>query len=141
MAFWLYTMSEPIKNIKNSGEDVLKEFNLAQLTTKQKESPDFGNKISKKIWGYITTGIGGYFYNRNAQFIKNRNYANGIMDVQAMFQDRFQFNAKQNYIRLDWQTLQIVNRIISGLVGRWMQRGEKVEIQASDDRSQKSNQE
>ena len=104
MAFWLYTMSEPIKNIKNSGEDVLKEFNLAQLTTKQKESPDFGNKISKKIWGYITTGIGGYFYNRNAQFIKNRNYANGIMDVQAMFQDRFQFNAKQNYIRLDWQT-------------------------------------
>ncbi len=141
MAFWLYTMSEPIKNIKNSGEDVLKEFNLAQLTTKQKESPDFGNKISKKIWGYITTGIGGYFYNRNAQFIKNRNYANGIMDVQAMFQDRFQFNAKQNYIRLDWQTLQIVNRIISGLVGRWMQRGEKVEIQASDDRSQKSKQE
>lgn len=141
MAFWLYTMSDQFKNIKNSGEDPLKEFNLAQLTTKQKESPDFGNKISKKIWGYITTGIGGYFFSRNSQFIKNRNYANGIMDVQTMFQDRFQFNAKQNYIKLDWQTLQIVNRIISGLVGRWMQRGEKVEITATDDRSQKSKQE
>lgn len=141
MAFWLYTMSEETKNITSSGEDVLKEFNLAQLTTKQKESPDFGIKISKKIWGYITTGVGGYFYNRNAQFIKNRNYANGIMDVQAMFQDRFQFNAKQNYIRLDWQTLQIVNRIISGLVGRWMQRVEKIEVTATDDRSQKNKKE
>ena len=141
MAFWLYTMPEEKVNIKNSGEDILKEFQLAELTTKQKESPDFGIKISKKIWGYITTGVGGYFYNRNAQFIKNRNYANGIMDVQAMFQDRFQFNGKQNYIRLDWQTLQIVNRIISGLVGRWMQRKEKVEIQATDDRSQTSKKE
>lgn len=139
MAFWLYTMSDHIKNI-NAG-DVFKEFQLASLTTKEKESPDFGLKISRKIWAYTTTSLGGYFYNRNAQYILNRNYANGIMDVQKMFQDRFQFNAKQNYIRLDWQTLQIVNRIISGLVGRWMQREEKVEITATDDRSQKNKKE
>jgi len=123
---------------KNTGIDVLAEFQLAELSTKQKSSPDFGIKISKKIWGFINTGLGGYFYNRNAQFIKNRSYANGIIDVQAMFQDRFQFNAKQNYIRLDWQTLQIVNRIISGLIGRWMQRGEKVSVTAMDDRSIKN---
>lgn len=133
-------MAEEIKNI-NIGEDPLKSFQLAQLSTKEKESPDFGLKISRKIWAYTTTSLGGYFYNRNAQYILNRNYANGIMDVQKMFQDRFQFNAKQNYIRLDWQTLQIVNRIISGLVGRWMQREEKVEITATDDRSQKNKKE
>lgn len=123
---------------KNTGIDVLAEFQLAELSTKQKSSPDFGVKISRKIWGFINTGLGGYFYNRNAQFIKNRSYANGIIDVQTMFQDRFQFNAKQNYIRLDWQTLQIVNRIISGLIGRWMQRGEKVSVTAMDDRSIKN---
>lgn len=123
---------------RNTGIDVLAEFQLAELSTKQKSSPDFGVKISRKIWGFINTGLGGYFYNRNAQFIKNRSYANGIIDVQTMFQDRFQFNAKQNYIRLDWQTLQIVNRIISGLIGRWMQRGEKVSVTAMDDRSIKN---
>lgn len=141
MAFWLYTMSEENKNITNSGQDPLKEFQLAELSTKQKESPDFGLRLSKKIWGFIMTGLGGYYASRNAQFVTNRNYAHGIMDVQKMFQDRFQFNAKQNYIRLDWQTLQIVNRIISGLVGRWMQRNEKIEVRATDDRSQKSKQE
>ncbi|MES2382393.1 MAG: hypothetical protein V4538_15205 [Bacteroidota bacterium] len=133
-------MAEEPKNI-NTGEDPLKSFQLAELSTKQKESPDFGLKISKKIWGYTTTSLGGYFYNRNAQYVINRNYANGIMDVRTMFQDRFQFNAKQNFIRLDWQTLQIVNRIISGLVGRWMQRGEKIEVTATDDRSQKNKEE
>lgn len=125
----------------NTGRDVLAEFQLAELSTSQKSNPDFGLKISKKIWGFINTGLGGYFFNRNAQYVINRNYANGIMDVQTMFQDRFQFNAKQNYIRLDWQTLQIVNRIISGLVGRWMQRGEKIQVTATDDRSQKNKKE
>lgn len=125
----------------NTGRDALQEFQLAELSTQQKSSPDFGLRISRKIWGYTTTSLGGYFYNRNAQYILNRNYANGIMDVQKMFQDRFQFNAKQNYIRLDWQTLQIVNRIISGLVGRWMKRQEKIEVSATDDRSQKNKKE
>lgn len=133
-------MSEPTTqgSYTNTGQDPLQEFQLAELSTKQKSNKDFGLKISRKIWGYTTTSLGGYFYNRNAQYIQNRNYANGIMDVQKMFQDRFQFNAKQNYIRLDWQTLQIVNRIISGLVGRWMQRGEKIQVTATDDRSQKN---
>lgn len=130
-----------IKSNTNSGRDILQEFQLAQLTTSQKESPEIGKQISKKIWGYTNVGVGGYFYNRNAQFVINRNYANGIMNVQEMFQDRFQFNAKQNYIRLDWQTLQIVNRIISGLVGRWMQRGEKIIVTATDDLSQKNKKE
>ena len=58
-----------------------------------------------------------------------------------MFQDRFQFNGKQNYIRLVWQTLQIVNRIVSGLVGRWMERGEKIVVTAMDDLSQKDKEE
>lgn len=62
--------------------------------------------------------------------------ANGRMDVQAMFKDRFQFNGKENYIFLNWQCLQIVNRIISGLVGRWMRRNEKIQVKAIDSLSQ-----
>lgn len=124
-----------------SGGDVLKEFQLADLSISEKSTKDFGLKMSRKIWGYVISGLGGYYYNRNARFTKNRNFANGRIDVQTMFQDRFQFNGKQNYIRLVWQTLQIVNRIVSGLVGRWMQRGEKIVVTAIDDLSQKDKQE
>ena len=124
-----------------SQQDALKEFQLADLSVKQKSSKEFGLQISKKIWGYVITGLGGYYYNRNMRFRKNRNYANGRIDVQSMFQDRLQMNGKQNYIRLNWQTLQIVNRIVSGLVGRWMQRGEKIRVDAIDDLSQKDKQE
>lgn len=113
-------------------QDVLKEFQLEKLSVEEKSSREFGEKISNKIWSYIQLGFGGYFYNRNAKFIDNRNYANGTINVQQMFQDFLELNGKQNYIRLNWQTLLIVNTIISRLVARWMQRGEKVQITATD---------
>jgi hypothetical protein len=122
-------MQQPLDSF--ASPDVLKQFQLEELSIEEKSSPEFGKKMSKKIWGYVTSGLGGYYWNRNARFIKNRNFANGRIDVQQMFQDRFQFNGKQNYIRLVWQTLQIVNRIISGLVGRWMQRNEKISCNRS----------
>ena len=108
--------------------DALKEFQLTTEGILDKSSKENGLAISKKIWGQVTGGLGSYFFTRNARFIKNRNYANGRINVQQMFQDRFQMDGKQNYINLNWQTLQIVNRIVSGLVGRWMQRREKVQI-------------
>jgi len=133
MAFWLYTMTNQPNNIE---KDPLMEFQLAKLSVNEKSSKEFGQQISKKIWGFVVSGLGGYYFNRNTRFRKNRNYANGRIDVQAMYQDRLEMNGKQNYIRLNWQTLQIVNRIISGLVGRWMQRSEKIEVKAIDDLSQ-----
>lgn len=120
-----------------SYKDVLQEFQLAQLTVNEKSTKDFGLRMSRKIWSYVQLGFGGYFANRNAQFIQNRNYANGTINVQQMFQDFLELNGKQNYIRLNWQTLLIVNTIISRLVARWMQRGEKVQIQATDSLSVK----
>lgn len=119
------------------GADALKQFLLTTASVKDKSSKEFGLTISKEIFGYVISGLQGYFYNRNARFVKNRNYANGRIDVQAMFQDRFQFNGKQNYIALNWNTLQIVNRITSGLVGRWMKKGEKIQVSAIDTLSMK----
>ncbi len=127
-------MSE--NNTYNNGQDALKAFQLDQVPISDKESKDFGLRMSRKIWGQVQASLGGYYYARNARFIKNRNFANGLIDVQSMFRDRFQFNGKQNYIRLAWQTLQIVNRIVSGLIGRWMEREEKINVTAIDDLSQ-----
>lgn len=125
----------------NGTGEALKAFQLTTDSIKEKSSLDYGRNLSKYIYTTCTTGLGGYYYNRNARFRKNRNYANGRLDIQAMFQDRFQFNGKPNYIALNWQTLLIVNRIISGLVGRWMKRTEKIQIEAIDSLSQKDKRE
>lgn len=132
---------QKLTNTLNQDVDALKSFQLSEVSIAEKSTKEFGLKISKKIWGYVSYGLGGYYYTRNARFTKNRNFANGRMDVQTMFQDRFQFNGKKNYIRLVWQTLQMGNRIVSGLVGRWMANREKISVQAIDDLSQKNKQE
>lgn len=123
------------------GADALRSFLLSNKSIKDKSSKEDGLSVAKEIWGYTITGLQGYFYNRNQRFVKNRNYANGKMNIQAMFQDRFQFNSKQNYIALNWNALQIVNRIVSGLVGRWMKRGEKINVTAIDTLSAREKQE
>lgn len=118
-----------------SGESY-KRFQLTTEGIQDKSTREYGLAIAKYIGGTVSFSTGGYYFNRNARFIKNRNSANGRTDIQAMYQDRFQFNGKQNYINLNWNALQIVNRITSGLVGRWMRRNEKVIVQAIDDLSQ-----
>lgn len=128
-------------SLDNGGGEALKAFQLTSDGVKDKSSKEWGRAIAKYIYTTCTTGLGGYYYNRNARYRKNRNYANGRLDIQAMFQDRFQFNGKQNFIALNWQTLLIVNRIISALVGRWMGRNEKIQITAIDSLSQKEKQE
>jgi hypothetical protein len=118
--------------IPDGSGEALKQFQLTTDSIKDKSSRDYGLSISKYIFSTISEGLSGYYAQRNARFLKNRNYASGKIDVQAMFQDRFQMNGKQNYIKLNWQTLQLVNRIISGLVGRWMARNEKISVTAID---------
>lgn len=121
-----------------AGGDALKTFQLTTDSISDKSSEAYGLAISKYITSTVNAGLGGYYYARNARFLKNRNWANGRINVQAMFQDRFHFDGKDNYIQLHWNTLQIVNRIVSGLVGRWMARGEKIQVKAIDDLSQKN---
>lgn len=122
-----------------SGEN-LKIFQLTTDGIKDKSSKDYGLAIMKYISSTTSFNTGGYYFVRNARFIKNRNYSNGVMDIEAMFRDRFQFNSKPNYIALNFNALQIVNRIISGLVGRWMKRSEKIQVKAIDSLSQISKQ-
>jgi len=135
-------LAENLQNIPStaSGES-LKQFQLSSFSIKDKSSKEFGLAILKYIASTTTFSYGSYYYQRNARFIKNRNYANGQLDIQAMFQDRFQFNGKLNYITLNWNALQIVNRIVSGLVGRWMKRNEKIQVKAIDNLSQTQKQE
>ena len=81
----------------------LKEF---QLTTdiKSKLEPAFGEEISRKIM-LTCTGVASYYYVRNARFKKNRDIANGQMDIDSMFRDRLEMNGKQNYINILFKSI------------------------------------
>jgi len=113
-------------------QQILKSFQLDNLSIKEKEKDEWGQKIAEMVDGTIGTGISGYYFNRNARIKKNRDWANGRIDVYAKFADRLEFNGKSNYVNIGWQAIQLCNRIMSGLTSRWMNRTEKIEITAVD---------
>src|SRR6185312_13718164 len=125
---WLFYF----KSMEDQNGQISKTFQLSNLSIQEKLSEEWGMKVAEMIAQTVYSGLGGYYFDRNARFTKNRNYANGRLDIKAMFADRFEFNGKQNYLNIGWQTVQIVNRIISGLVGRWMGRNEKIVVEAKD---------
>jgi hypothetical protein len=118
----------------------LKTFQLDKLSIKEKSDWSYGKQLAQHINGTITGGISSYFWVRNARWRTNRGYANGRVPM-SKFQDLLEFNGKVNYLNINWQSINIVNRIVSGLVGRWMQRGEKIKVTATDSLSTKQKQE
>lgn len=116
--------------VTGAGGD-FKSFQLNQDSIKTKSTWAYGTSISQYINNTIQGGTTGYYYNRNARFRLDRNSANGRINM-TKFQDYMDFNGKTNYANLNWQSIRIVNRIISGLVGRWMNRNEKIQVKATD---------
>lgn len=114
---------------------ILKEFQLNELSIKDKSDKQYGLKLAQYIDSTIGGGISTYYWTRNNRYKLNRNSANGRINM-GKFQDLLDFNGKVNYANINWQSIRIVNRIISGLVGRWMERNEKIQVQAIDNLSQ-----
>jgi len=119
----------------------LKSFQLdPKLTIKDKSDWEYGKRLAIYIDSTIRGGISSYFFVRNARWRTNRGYANGRIPM-SKFQDLLEFNGKVNYLNINWQSINIVNRIISGLVGRWMARSEKIQVTATDSISNKQKKE
>ena len=118
----------------------LKDFQLANLTIKEKSDWAYGKQLAQYINGTVTGGISSYFWVRNARWRTNRGYANGRIPM-SKFQDLLEFNGKVNYLNINWQSINIVNRVVSGLVGRWMARSEKIQVTATDTLSTKEKKE
>jgi len=118
----------------NSGGQAMKDF---QLTTDITSKSDFeyGKKVAQNIYSTIY-GNQTYFWIRNNRFRKNRQIANGRIDM-SVFLDRLEMNGKNNYINLNWKSILIGNTIVSRLVGGWMSRREKISVTAVDETSAK----
>ncbi len=115
----------------NESTQISKSFQLDNLSIKEKSSDEWGLKMSQYIDSTIGAGISSYYWTRNNRYKLNRNSANGRINM-AKFQDLLEFNGKTNYANINWQSIRIVNRIVSGLVGRWMSRDEKIVVNAID---------
>ncbi len=126
-----------IDTVPGSGQ-VLKSFQLT-TDTKSKSDPNYGKQMAM----YFESQLGGntgYFFLRNIRFKKNRDMANGRVNVRAKFGDLLDFNGKDNYVNILWKAPLIINTIISKLVGGWMGRNEKIVVTAIDPLSVKDKQ-
>lgn len=120
----------------SDGSQILKEFQLTQDGISKKSDERYGLSLAKYIVSTVNSGVGSYYFNRNARYRQNRNAANGRIRMQK-FMDLLELNGKQNYVNINWQSIRIVNRIVSGLVGRWMSKSEKISVKATDSLSVK----
>jgi hypothetical protein len=118
----------------NASGSPLKDF---QLTTDIKSKSDFtyGKDVAQNIYSTIY-GNQSYFWIRNNRFRKNRQIANGRIDM-SVFMDRLEMNGKNNYVNINWKSIIIGNTIVARLVGSWMSRREKINVTAVDPTSAK----
>ena len=122
----------------NTSGQSLKDF---QLTTDVPSKSDFeyGKRVAQNIYSTIY-GNQTYFWLRNNRFRKNRQIANGKIDM-SVFLDRLEMNSKANYVNINWKSIIIGNTIVSRLVGAWMSRKEKITVTAVDATSAKKKKE
>ena len=113
----------------NSNGEALKKF---QITTDVPSKKDYtyGKNVAQSIYSTIY-GNQTYFWLRNNRFRKNRQIANGKIDM-SVFMDRLEMNSKANFVNINWKSIIIGNTIVARLVGSWMSRKEKIKVTAND---------
>lgn len=119
------------QNIDNTGY-TYKDFLLSNKI-ENKLDPSYGKRLAQDIEAkYSASVANSYTFLRNDRFKQNILAASGKTNVYAKFADLTGLNGKINYANISWKAALIINRIISGLVGRWMQRQEKIQVTAID---------
>lgn len=124
-----------------SGTQSYKDF-LLTTDKESKLSESYGKKMAEEVMRQMSAGdSSGYYSLRNARFRENIAWATGKVDIYRKFADWLQLNGKNNYVNIRWSAPKLVNRIITGLVGRWMNRVEKIQVTAIDPLSVQDKQE
>ena len=109
-----------------------KDFQTS-ASDKDKRNIEYGKIVARHI---VNTAYGtdnsGYIGARNVRFAKNRALSGATVDIYAMFADKMGLNNKRNFVNINWKALTIVNTVVSRIVGRWMNRNEKIVVTATD---------
>ena len=113
----------------SGGDLALKDFQL-NTDIKSKLQFSYGKVIAEYI-NSTTRSNNSYYWLRNNRFRKNRNIANGRIDMRQ-FMDRLDFNGTVNYANINWACIKIASTTISRIVSQWMGRNEKIQVTAVD---------
>ena len=113
----------------SGGDLALKDFQL-NTDIKSKLQFSYGKVIAEYI-NSTTRSNNSYYWLRNNRFRKNRNIANGRIDMRQ-FMDRLDFNGTVNYANINWACIKIASTTISRMVSQWMGRNEKIQVTAVD---------
>lgn len=112
--------------------NIIQDFQIGNWSINKKSTKEVGLMVSRFIDTTVNSGVGNsYYWARNTRFSTNRNYANGKIDMQR-FMDMLDFNGKFNYVNINWNCIKLGARIVAGLVGRMMEREEKIQINCID---------
>lgn len=129
-----------VNNTNTSGYSY-KDF-LLNRNIENKLDIKYGEQLARDIEQKYSAGVSNsYTFLRNDRFKTNILWASGKINIYSKFADLLALNGKINYANINWKAPMLVNRIISGLVGRWMQRREKIQVTAIDPISIKAKQE
>lgn len=110
--------------------DTVRDFQL-ETDQKKKLDPAYGQRFAQYLEKTMS-GTTSYYWLRNQRFGLNRRWASGRIDIRSMFQDRMNFNGKENYANLSWKAIMIVNTVIRKEVAKWMGRNERIVATATD---------
>jgi hypothetical protein len=125
-------MSDLQQNTSDTSSFNYKNFLLTH-NQKEKLKPEYGRKLAEEFEAKYAAGVAnGYTFLRNDRFKQNILWASGKQNIYKKFADQLQLNGKINFANINWKAPMLVNRIISGLVGRWMTRKEKIQVTAID---------
>lgn len=128
-------MPNPSENFPSGGGmNIIKTFQLSS-DVKWKSDIKVGHGIAKDIQATLG-GNTSYYFIRNSRFAKNRSMVAGRYDM-SRFMDRLQMNAKFNYVNISWLPFHIVSTIVARKVGSWMNRNEKIVVNAVDAESER----
>jgi hypothetical protein len=127
-------MPNPLENSSSSeGGSIIKTFQLSS-DVKWKSDIKIGHKIAKDIQATLG-GNTSYYFIRNSRFAKNRSMVSGRYDM-SRFMDRLQLNGKFNYVNISWLPFHLVSTVVTRKVGGWMNRNEKISVNAVDAESE-----
>lgn len=128
-------MPNPNENYPSGdGLDILRQFQLSS-DVKWKSDIKVGHRIARNIQATLG-GNTSYYFIRNSRIAKNRSMVAGRYDM-SRFMDRLQMNSKFNYVNISWLPFHIVSTIVARKVGSWMNRNEKIIVNAVDAESEK----
>lgn len=102
----------------------------------QKRKKEYGHKISKTMWAYVTDSNVGYYSGRYRKWKENQNWLKGEIDDRE-FRSYMGVEGNKTWLNMDYTVIKILTRYEKSIINRFMDREEKPSVRATDVLSQR----